>query len=80
MSGREGAPAVRVPRPVEHSVKFRHADERKHCASELCPHGNVIEEGAKYARVARIGSDRKATIELFHPACYDYEFDQGHGG
>lgn len=73
----EGAPAVRVPRPVEHSVKFRHADEPKHCASEQCPHGGTIAEGTKYARVARIGRLRKPVIELYHPACYDYEFDQG---
>lgn len=75
----EEAPERRE-RPVLHSVKFRHADDdTKVCDSELCTHeGRRIPEGAKYARVARIGVNRKAIIEVFHPACYDYEFDQGH--
>lgn len=71
---------IRVPGPVPHTVKFRHADTEKTCSSELCPvEDNRIEEGDKYARVQRIGRRRKAVTELFHPKCYDDEFDQGHG-
>jgi hypothetical protein len=73
----EEAP-VRVPHPVPHNVKFRHAEEVKVCDSELCPHlGNVIEPGTKYARVQRIGPRRKAVTEFFHAKCYDNEFDEG---
>lgn len=66
-------------RPVLHTVKFRHADEIKHCASERCPNQGFIVTGAKYARVQRIGPHKRGITEFFHPKCYDYEFDQGHG-
>jgi hypothetical protein len=75
MPNMERAP-VRAPLP--HTVKFRHADEPKECASELCTAG-PIETGSKYARVQRIDRRRKAVTELFHPKCYDFEFEQADG-
>lgn len=70
----------RVGRPVPHTVKFRHAEDEKECASELCPEPyRTILADSKYARVQRIAAGRRAVTECFHPKCYDYEFEQGHG-
>jgi len=71
---------TRVPAPVPHTVKFRHADDAKECSSSTCPFdGNTIERGAKYARVQRVNHRRRAVTELYHPKCYDYEFGMEDG-
>lgn len=71
---------IRVPAPVPHTVKFRHADTPKKCGSSTCPEAErQIAAGAKYARVQRVNHKRRAVTELYHPKCYDYEFGMEDG-